>query len=48
MLFGKSDLFFICALTPKPGQFELVRQEREIAAVKWMPLQEFGEYSFYR
>ncbi|THU52946.1 hypothetical protein C4D60_Mb10t09250 [Musa balbisiana] len=37
--FEKSDLFFICML--KPLTSEITIDEREIAAAKWMPLDEF-------
>lgn len=37
--FDKSDLFFLCIL--RPTSTEIVAQESEIAAAKWMPLSEF-------
>ncbi|KAJ8479633.1 hypothetical protein OPV22_023360 [Ensete ventricosum] len=37
--FEKSDLFFVCML--KPLTSEITIDEREIAAAKWMPLDEF-------
>ncbi|GBG69999.1 hypothetical protein CBR_g4826 [Chara braunii] len=37
--FGKSDLFMICAL--KPLSFEITKQDSEIEAAQWMPLDEF-------
>ncbi|KAK9786174.1 hypothetical protein WJX73_000075 [Symbiochloris irregularis] len=44
----KSDLFFVCALRPEPGQRDLVPQESELAAAAWLPLQEFGALEFLR
>ncbi|KAG0597403.1 hypothetical protein M758_UG335300 [Ceratodon purpureus] len=37
--FDKSDLFFLCIL--RPTSTEIVAQESEIAAAKWMPISEF-------
>ncbi|KAK9908979.1 hypothetical protein WJX75_005507 [Coccomyxa subellipsoidea] len=44
--FGKSDFFFVVALKPIPGQRELVMQEDELAAVAWMPLEEYAAEPF--
>lgn len=45
MAFGKSDLFFLCALRPLSS--EIKRQETEIEDAKWMDLEEFGAQPFY-
>ncbi|GBG77027.1 hypothetical protein CBR_g23353 [Chara braunii] len=37
--FGKSDLFMICSL--KPLSFQITKQDSEIEAAQWMPLDEF-------
>ena len=37
--YGKSDIYFICTL--KPLTTEIVRQEAEIHACQWMPVQEY-------
>lgn len=34
--FGCSDMYFIVALVPEPGQDVLKKCDREIAAVEWM------------
>jgi ADP-ribose pyrophosphatase YjhB (NUDIX family) len=44
---GKSDMFFVLALHPSPGQADSIKiQEDEIAAAKWMDLEEFKNNSF--
>ncbi|GMH40259.1 hypothetical protein BSKO_08163 [Bryopsis sp. KO-2023] len=40
-LFGKSDMFFLCALKPLPGEMTLKKEDREIEDVQWMPFDEF-------
>ncbi|EEF31962.1 nudix hydrolase 2 [Ricinus communis] len=37
--FGKSDLFFLCLL--QPLSFDITKQESEIEAAQWMPLEEY-------
>ncbi|KAJ7527406.1 hypothetical protein O6H91_16G052900 [Diphasiastrum complanatum] len=44
--FEKSDLFFVCILRPLSS--EIVVQESELEAAKWMPLDEFTTQPFYR
>ncbi|KAG9456523.1 hypothetical protein H6P81_001031 [Aristolochia fimbriata] len=46
VLFGKSDLLFICML--KPLSFEISIDESELEAAKWMPLDEFLSQPFYQ
>ncbi|XP_077215069.1 nudix hydrolase 2-like [Tasmannia lanceolata] len=41
---GKSDLFFICVLHPL--SFDIEKQESEIEAAQWMPIEEFASQSF--
>lgn len=36
------------ALTPDPGQLNLIPQEDELEAAKWMPLEEFASNDFMR
>lgn len=48
MVFGNSDLFFVCALHPLPGQEDLQAQEEEIADVRWMPLREYTQTALVR
>ncbi|KAF9589284.1 hypothetical protein IFM89_022354 [Coptis chinensis] len=38
--FGKSDLFFVCML--RPLTFEIQKQELEIEAAEWMPIEEYA------
>ncbi|XP_034211059.1 nudix hydrolase 10-like isoform X3 [Prunus dulcis] len=38
--FEKSDLFFVCMLHPRT--FDIEKQELEIEAAKWMPLEEYA------
>uniref|UniRef100_A0A2C9UD86 Nudix hydrolase domain-containing protein n=1 Tax=Manihot esculenta TaxID=3983 RepID=A0A2C9UD86_MANES len=42
--FGKSDLFFLCFLHPK--SFDIQKQELEIEAAQWMPLEEYAAQPF--
>lgn len=44
--FGKSDLFFLCLLRPLSSK--ITRQESEIAAAQWMPLDEYRSQQFNR
>jgi len=44
--FGKSDLYFVFRL--KPLTTEVVKQESEIAAVKWIPLDELLSLPYYK
>eukprot|EP00877_Chromochloris_zofingiensis_P004212 jgi/Chrzof1/13792/Cz08g12180.t1 len=46
--FGKSDMFFCCGLIPEPGQTQLTACDREIEAVRWMPLQEYKQQFFMK
>ncbi|KAK3930277.1 Nudix hydrolase 8 [Frankliniella fusca] len=39
--FGCSDMYFIVALTPEPGQEVLKKCDREIDAVEWMNVEEY-------
>lgn len=39
--FGRSDLYVIARLKPKPNQTKLVAQEGEIAACAWVPVEEY-------
>lgn len=41
--FGKSDLFFLCAMRLLPGATTPVPQPAEIAAAAWMPLAAFAQ-----
>lgn len=43
--FSKSDLYFTCAL--RPLSCEIVLQDGEIEAAKWMPLEEFRSQAFF-
>ncbi|KAL5987460.1 hypothetical protein ACLOJK_035208 [Asimina triloba] len=38
--FGKSDLFFVCML--RPLSFDIQKQESEIEAAQWMPVNEYA------
>ncbi|KAL5199853.1 hypothetical protein ABZP36_021056 [Zizania latifolia] len=42
--FEKSDLFFVCML--RPLSFDITRQESEIEAAQWMPVDEFAAQPF--
>lgn len=46
--FGKSDLFFVCALKPSPGQDTLCPQESEIEAAQWMAFEAFSNQEFFK
>lgn len=39
-LFEKSDLFFVCML--RPLSFDIQKQESEIEAAQWMPIEEYA------
>ncbi|KAL3508364.1 hypothetical protein ACH5RR_027765 [Cinchona calisaya] len=43
-LFGKSDLLFLCML--RPLSFEIQKQDLEIEAAQWMPLDEYAAQPF--
>lgn len=40
--FGKSDMFFLVALKPEPGQEEVTFQASELEAARWMPIDEYA------
>ncbi|KAI9184901.1 hypothetical protein LWI28_002306 [Acer negundo] len=42
--FGKSSLFFICML--RPLSFDIQKQEQEIEAAQWLPLDEYAAQPF--
>ncbi|KAH7437015.1 hypothetical protein KP509_05G052700 [Ceratopteris richardii] len=42
--FGKSDIFFLCLLRPKSK--DVVKQDTEIEAVQWMPVEEYRSQEF--
>lgn len=42
--FEKSDLFFVCML--RPLSFDIQKQESEIEAAQWMPLEEYAAQPF--
>ncbi|KAJ8765007.1 hypothetical protein K2173_010479 [Erythroxylum novogranatense] len=42
--FGKSDLFFLCMM--RPLSYDIQKQEIEIEAAQWMPLEEFAAQPF--
>ena len=44
--FGRSDLYFICRMTPVDGDSKPVPQEDEIAATCWLPFSEFKDMVF--
>ncbi|KAK6919207.1 NUDIX hydrolase domain [Dillenia turbinata] len=44
--FGKSDLFFVCML--QPVSFDIKKQDSEIEAAKWMPIEEYAAQPFVR
>ncbi|EEF39594.1 nudix hydrolase 10 [Ricinus communis] len=44
--FGKSDIFFVCMLRPLSSHIQ--KQELEIEAVQWMPIEEFAAQPFAR
>eukprot|EP01026_Neomeris_dumetosa_P080024 TRINITY_DN88043_c0_g1_i7.p1 TRINITY_DN88043_c0_g1~~TRINITY_DN88043_c0_g1_i7.p1 ORF type:complete len:350 (+),score=39.62 TRINITY_DN88043_c0_g1_i7:4-1053(+) len=43
---GNSDLFFVCAM--KAQRQELIPEEQEIVAAKWMPLNEYRQMDFLK
>ncbi|KAK6777007.1 hypothetical protein RDI58_023724 [Solanum bulbocastanum] len=43
-LFGKSDLFFICMM--RPLSFDIQKQDLEIEAAQWMPIEEYAALPF--
>ncbi|OAY32997.1 hypothetical protein MANES_13G061600v8 [Manihot esculenta] len=42
--FRKSDLFFICMLRPR--SFDIQKQDSEIQAAQWMPIQEYVDQAY--
>ncbi|XP_043692608.1 nudix hydrolase 2-like isoform X3 [Telopea speciosissima] len=42
--FGKSDLFFVCMM--RPLSFDIQKQEVEIEAAQWMPIEEYAAQPF--
>ncbi|XP_042497182.1 nudix hydrolase 2-like [Macadamia integrifolia] len=42
--FGKSDFFFVCML--RPLSFEIQKQEVEIEAAQWMPIEDYATQPF--
>lgn len=44
LAFGKSDLFFMCAIVPEPGQDELVPQVMPAATVIVTPTHNYAIY----
>ncbi|KAL7218408.1 hypothetical protein ACSBR2_011637 [Camellia fascicularis] len=42
--FGNSDLFFVCML--RPVSFDIQKQDTEIEAAKWMPIEEYAAQAF--
>lgn len=46
VFFEKSDLFFLCGL--KPLNFDIVKDDTEILAAQWMPLEEFASQPLYQ
>nr|CAB3468491.1 unnamed protein product [Digitaria exilis] len=42
--FDKSDLFFVCLL--RPLSYDITKQDSEIEACQWMPLEEFAAQPF--
>lgn len=43
--FGKSDMFFVCLLTPKT--FEIKKQESEIFACEWIDVETYVGQEFF-
>ncbi|KAL7597972.1 hypothetical protein Lser_V15G20892 [Lactuca serriola] len=43
VFFGKSELFFMCMM--RPLSYDILVQETEIEAAKWMPLEEYAAQS---
>ncbi|CAG9464324.1 unnamed protein product [Pedinophyceae sp. YPF-701] len=46
--FGKSDLFFVLGCRAVDEAAELVAQESEIEACRWLPLEEYEKIEFFR
>lgn len=44
--FSKSDLMFVCML--KPTSFDIKKQDSEIEAAKWMPVEEYANQPFVK
>lgn len=44
--FSKSDLFFVCMLQPR--SFDIQKQNQEIEAAQWMPVEEYAAQPFIR
>lgn len=47
-VFGMSDFYFVCLLTPLSPSQRLRPQESEIAAAKWMPAPELLRLPYYK
>lgn len=45
MLFGKSDIFLVCVLSP--NTFDITHQEAELVACEWKDPEEFFKQSFF-
>ncbi|MFS7983858.1 putative hydrolase [Helianthus anomalus] len=44
--FSKSDLMFVCML--KPTSFDIEKQDSEIEAAQWMPVEEYANQAFIK
>lgn len=44
--FTKSDLLFVCMLRPR--SFDIQKQDTEIEAAQWMPVEEYAEQAFMK
>ncbi|KAJ0733369.1 putative hydrolase [Helianthus annuus] len=44
--FSKSDLMFVCML--KPTSFDIEKQDSEIEAAQWMPVEEYANQPFIK
>ncbi|XP_059449470.1 nudix hydrolase 2-like [Corylus avellana] len=44
--FSKSDLFFVCML--KPCSFDIQKQDQEVEAAQWMPVEDYAAQPFIR
>ncbi|KAF5780603.1 putative hydrolase [Helianthus annuus] len=44
--FSKSDLMFVCML--KPTSFDIEKQDSEIEAAQWMPVEEYADQPFIK
>lgn len=44
--FSKSDIMFVCRL--KPISFDIVKQDSEIEAAQWMPVEEYANQPFVK